>query len=175
MRKRTLLLLATCGALLLATATAQAGAQQLTYSSFFPASHVQSQLAEQWAEKVEQETEGQVQISFYPGQSLSQADQTYDAVLSGRADIGMSCLLYTRGRFPLMDFINLPFGNPSGEFATAVFNEVYDKFQPQELEDVQVMYLHAHGPGLIHTKDKQVSSQEDLQGLKLRCPGSVAR
>ncbi|MFP4671914.1 MAG: TRAP transporter substrate-binding protein [Desulfohalobiaceae bacterium] len=147
----------------------------MTYSSFFPASHVQSQLAEQWAEKVEQETEGQVQISFYPGQSLSQADQTYDAVLSGRADIGMSCLLYTRGRFPLMDFINLPFGNPSGEFATAVFNEVYDKFQPQELEDVQVMYLHAHGPGLIHTKDKQVSSQEDLQGLKLRCPGSVAR
>ena len=26
-------------------------------------------------------------------------------------------------------------------------NTVYQKFQPKELEDTQVMYLHAHGPG----------------------------
>ncbi|MFO8032352.1 MAG: TRAP transporter substrate-binding protein [Desulfohalobiaceae bacterium] len=175
MGKRTIILLALCCALFFVFGAAQAGTHNLTYSSFFPSSHVQSDLAQEWAQKVEEETQGQVQISFYPGQSLSKADQTYDAVLSGRADIGMSCLLYTRGRFPLMDFINLPFGNPSGEFATAVFNEVYDKFKPQELEDVKVMYLHAHGPGLIHTKDKQVSSMEDLEGLKLRCPGSVAQ
>jgi TRAP-type C4-dicarboxylate transport system substrate-binding protein len=175
MGKRTIVLLALFISALFVYGSAQAESYHLTYSSFFPASHVQSELAQEWAQKVEEETQGQVSISFYPGQSLSKADQTYDAVLSGRVDIGMSCLLYTRGRFPLMDFINLPFGNPSGEFATAVFNEVYDQFQPKELEDVKVMYLHAHGPGLIHTKDKQVSTLKDLQGLKLRCPGSVAQ
>ncbi len=146
----------------------------LTFSSFFPATHSQSQLAEAWAQEVEEQTEGQVEITFFPGQSLAAADQTFDAVLTGRADIGMSCFLYTRGRFPLLDFINLPFGNPSGEFATAILNEVYHKFEPEELNDVQVMYLHAHGPGLIHTKDKPVQTLEDLQGLRLRCPGSVA-
>ncbi|MFP4480461.1 MAG: TRAP transporter substrate-binding protein [Desulfohalobiaceae bacterium] len=175
MRKWMPIFLVTCIAPFFVSEAVQAGSQNLTYSSFFPSSHVQSDLAQEWAKTVEEETQDQVQISFYPGQSLSKADQTYDAVLSGRVDIGMSCLLYTRGRFPLMDFINLPFGNPSGEFATAVLNEVYDKFQPQELEDVQVMYLHAHGPGLIHTKKNQVSSMEDLKNLKLRCPGSVAQ
>jgi TRAP-type C4-dicarboxylate transport system substrate-binding protein len=153
---------------------AQAKSYTLTYSNFFPPSHIQSKLAEQWCKEVEERTDGQVKVIYYPGQTLTQADQCYDGVVTGRSDIGMSCLLYTRGRFPLMDVINLPFGNPSGEFATAVFNEIYDKFKPEELADTKVMYLHAHGPGFIHTKGKAVHTMQDLKGLKIRTPGSVA-
>lgn len=145
-----------------------------TYSSFFPPTHIQSKLAEQWCKEVEKKTNGQVKIYFYPGQTLTKAAQCYDGVISGISDIGMSCLLYTRGRFPLMDFINLPFGNPSGVFATAIINEVYEKFKPKELSQVKVLYLHAHGPGFIHLKNKPVYKLEDLKGLKIRCPGSVA-
>lgn len=158
----------------LASSSCMAASYTLTYSSFFPPSHVQSALAQAWCEEVKERTNGQVTIHFYPGQTLTKADQCYDGVVSGRSDIGMSCLLYTRGRFPLMDVINLPFGNPSGQFSTAAFNELYDQFQPEELSDVKVLYLHAHGPGLIHTVKKKVQSLEDLKGLKLRCPGSVA-
>ncbi|MGD9061637.1 MAG: TRAP transporter substrate-binding protein DctP, partial [Desulfobacterales bacterium] len=43
-----------------------------------------------------------------------------------------------------------------------------------ELMDTQVMYLHAHGPGLIHTKDKPVRKLEDMQGLKFRGHGTSA-
>lgn len=154
--------------------SAQAKTFQFTYSSFFPPSHIQSQLAEAWCQEVTARTDGQVKVYFYPGQTLTKAAQCYDGVVTGRSDIGMSCLLYTRGRFPLMDFINLPFGNPSGAFATALINEVYDSFEPKELSDVKVLYLHAHGPGFIHTKDQPVRTLEDLKGLKVRCPGSVA-
>jgi TRAP-type C4-dicarboxylate transport system substrate-binding protein len=145
-----------------------------TYSSFFPSTHIQSKLAEAWCKEVEKRTGGEVKIYFYPGQTLTKAAQCYDGVISGMSDIGMSCLLYTRGRFPLMDFINLPFGNPSGEFATAIINEVYEKFKPKELSQVKVLYLHAHGPGFIHVKKKPIYKLEDLKGLKIRCPGSVA-
>ncbi|WP_461833029.1 TRAP transporter substrate-binding protein [Desulfothermus sp.] len=147
---------------------------RFTYSSFFPPTHIQSKLAEAWCKEVEKRTNGNVKIYFYPGQTLTKAAQCYDGVISGMSDIGMSCLLYTRGRFPLMDFINLPFGNPSGEFATAIINEVYEKFKPKELSQVKVLYLHAHGPGFIHLKKKAVHKLEDLKGLKIRCPGSVA-
>lgn len=34
------------------------------------------------------------------------------------------------------------------------------------------MFLHAHGPGLIHTRDKAVSTMEGLKGLKLRGTGT---
>ncbi len=147
---------------------------QLTYSNFFPPSHVQSQLAEEWCRELEQRTDGKVKISYYPGGTLTKAPQCYDGVVNRLSDIGMSCLLYTRGRFPLMDVINLPFGNPSGEFATAAFNEIYDEFKPQELSDTKVMFLHAHGPGFIHTAKKPVHKMEDLKGLKLRSPGTLS-
>lgn len=147
---------------------------RFTYSSFFPPNHIQSKLAKAWSQEVKERTNGQVRVDFFPGESLTKADQCYDGVVTGRSDIGMSCLLYTRGRFPLMDFINLPFGNPSGEFATAIINEIYDEFKPKELSEVKVLYLHAHGPGFIQTKDKAVKELNDLKGLKIRCPGSVA-
>jgi len=161
-------------AVLAAAAPGAAAKYELTYSSFFPPSHVQSKLAEAWCAEVNERTDGRVKVYFYPGQTLTKAAQCYDGVVTGRSDIGMSCLLYTRGRFPLMDFINLPFGNPSGQFATAVINEVFDTFKPEELSDTKVLYLHAHGPGFIHTVDQPVRSLEDMQGMKIRCPGSVA-
>ena len=151
-----------------------AKALNMTYSNFFPPSHVQSKLAESWCREVEERTNGEVKISYYAGNTLVKAAQIYDGVVTGRTDIGMSCLLYTRGRFPLMDVINLPFGNPNGRFATAIFNEVYDKFKPGELSDTKVMFLHAHGPGLIHTQKKAIRTMDALKGLKLRSPGSVA-
>lgn len=154
--------------------TSEAKTYHFTYSNFFPPTHIQSKLAQAWCKEVERRTHGGIKISYYPGGTLVGAAQIYDGVVSGRTDIGMSCLLYTRGRFPLMDVINLPFGNPSGKFATAVINELYNKFKPKELSDTHVLYLYAHGPGFIHTKDKAVHTMADLKGLKIRAPGSVA-
>jgi TRAP-type C4-dicarboxylate transport system substrate-binding protein len=59
--------------------------------------------------------------------------------------------------------------------ATRVVNAVYQKFNPKELKDVQVMYLHAHGPGLLHTKGKAVKSLADIKGLKIRSHGTTAK
>ena len=80
--------------------TAWAKEINMTYSNFFPPSHIQSKLAESWCRQVEERTKGEVKISYYAGNTLVKAAQIYDGVVSGRTDIGMSCLLYTRGRFP---------------------------------------------------------------------------
>jgi len=45
---------------------------------------------------------------------------------------------------------------------------------PKELADVKVMYLHAHGPGILHTK-KPVTKLEDLKGMKIRSTGTVSK
>lgn len=146
----------------------------LTYSNFFPPTHIQSQLAESWGEEVAKRTEGRVKIQYFPGQTLTAAKQTYDSVVDGIADIGFSLFAYTRGRFPVIGAVDLPLGYPSGTAATAVINATYEKFKPKELEEVEVMYLHAHGPGMIHTKGKMVKKLEDLKGLKLRGTGYSA-
>jgi TRAP-type C4-dicarboxylate transport system substrate-binding protein len=146
----------------------------LTYSNFFPPTHIQSKLAEAWCKEVEKRTNGRVVVEYYAGQTLTKANQCYDGVVTGISDIGFSVLAYTRGRFPVMSAVDLTLGWPSGRVATAVVNAVYNKFKPKELMDTKVMYLHAHGPGLVHTKGKAVRKLEDMKGLKLRGHGTSA-
>ena len=158
----------------LGVSSVQAKTYKLTYSNFFPPGHIQSKLAEAWCKEVEKRTNGEVAVEYFPGQTLTKARQVYDGVVEGISDVGFSVLAYTRGRFPVMAAVDLPLGYTSGKVATKVINAVYQKFMPKELMDTQVMYLHAHGPGLIHTKSKPVYKMEDMKGLKFRGHGTSA-
>ena len=171
-------LIAIIGIAFMTVGAYKAQAQQtikLTYSNFFPPTHIQSKLAEAWCKEVEKRTQGKVKVEYYPGGTLTKAKQCYDGVVTGQSDVGFSVLAYTRGRFPVMSAVDLPLGYTSGKAATKVVNAVYEKFQPKELKDTEVMYLHAHGPGLIHTKGKAVRKLEDMKGLKLRGHGTSAK
>ena len=148
---------------------------KLTYSNFFPPTHIQSKLAEAWCQEVEERTDGRVKVEYYAGQTLTKAAQCYDGTVQGISDIGFSVLAYTRGRFPVMSAVDLPLGYTSGKVATEIINLVYAKFKPKELSDTQVMYLHAHGPGLPFTKDTAVEKLEDMKGLKFRGHGTSAQ
>jgi len=110
---------------------------------------------------------------FYGG-TLTPADKCYDGVVKGISDIGFSVLAYTRGKFPLTEVSDLPVGLKNGVVATKVINEFYKKFKPKEFDEVQVMYLHGHGPGILHTK-KEVKTIGDVKGLKIRCTGMAAK
>ncbi len=142
----------------------------LSYSIFFPPSHIQCKTAIEWAGEIEKRTDGRVKINVYPGGSLTKAPQCYDGVVNGISDIGMSCFAYTRGRFPLLEGIDLPLGYPSGMAATQIADAMVKQYQPKEVQDVHVLYIHAHGPGMLASK-KEVQSLEDLQGLKVRATG----
>jgi TRAP-type C4-dicarboxylate transport system substrate-binding protein len=147
---------------------------KLTYSNFFPPTHIQSQLSEAWCKEVEKRTGGRVTVQYFAGQTLTKAKQTYESVMDGIADIGTSALAYTRGRFPVISAVDLPFGYPSGVVATAVVNDLYNQLKPKEFDDTKVLYIHAHGPGMIHTRGKAVHKLEDLNGLKIRSTGTSA-
>jgi len=145
-------------------------ATELTYSVFFPPTHGQAKAAEAWAREIEKRTQGKVKIKVLAGGTLTPADQCYDGVAKGISDLGMSCFAYTRGRFPLTEVLDLPLGYPNGRVATRVANDFYKTFKPKELEDVKVLYIHAHGPGLLHTV-KPVKSLAELKGMKIRSTG----
>ncbi len=153
--------------------TAQAPeAIELSYSNFFPPTHLHSILAEEWAKEIESRTNGQVRITYYPGSALLAKDQIYDGVVQGIADIGMSCLIYTAGRFPASELVDLPHAYPNGWVATKVANDFYQKFTPAEFDDAHILYFHAHGPGVIFTAEKPVRKMEDLKGLLIRATGA---
>lgn len=146
----------------------------LKFSNFWPAPHKNSVTVDQWAKDVEKATKGKVKVNVYHGATLTPANQTYDSVVNGISDIGMSACAYTRGKFPLTEVIDLPLGYKSGVQATGLVNAYYKKFQPKEFDNVKVLFFHAHGPGILHTK-KAVSKMEDLKGMKIRSTGLSAK
>lgn len=144
---------------------------RLKYSSFFPPAHANSKLQEQWCKEIEKRTNGKVKIIFFPGNTLTPAAQTYDSVVNGIADIGQSIFIYSTGRFPLTDVLNLPLGITSGLQVTRLANAYYKKFQPKEMQDTHILYLHGHGPGIFHTK-KSIKSLDDIKGLRIKATGT---
>jgi len=155
--------------------TSSAFAQiKLNYSIFFPEPAPQAKVATEWAKEIGKRTGGKVQITMFYGGTLTPADKCYDGVAKGISDIGFSVFGYTRGKFPLLEVADLPLGIKSGLVATKLINEFNKKFKPKELDEVKVMYLHGHGPGILHTK-KEVNKLEDLKGMKIRCTGLAAK
>lgn len=180
-------------------ALAQAKPVELSYSISFPAPHKNTVLASEWAKEIEQRTKGRVKIMIFPdgertyvqiykdrdpswlkvktttlSTALTPAWKCYDGVEKGISDIGMSVMSYTREKFPLGEVIDLPLGYKSGVVATKLINSYYQKFRPKEFDSTQVMYFHANGPGLLHTK-KAVHKLEDLKGMKISCRGMTAK
>jgi len=161
--------------LLLVATSGPVAAVDLTYSSFFPATHANSILAQQWCDEVAKRTNGKVKVNLFPGGTLTPADQCYDGVVKGISDIGFSVLSYVKGRFWLTEVIDLPLGYKNGSQVTHCINAYYNKFKPKELDDVKVLYLHGHGPGILHTCKKPVEKLEDLKGMKIRCTGTSSK
>jgi TRAP-type transport system periplasmic protein len=146
----------------------------LKFSNFWPAPHKNSVTVDEWAKDVEKQTHGKVKVNVYHGATLTPPPQTYDSVVKGICDVGMSALAYSRGRFPLTEVIDLPLGYKSGAQATGLINAYFKKFSPKEFDQVKVLFFHAHGPGILHTK-KPVQKMEDLKGMKIRSTGLSAK
>ncbi len=148
---------------------------KLNYANFFPAPEPHSGNIEAWGKEIEKRTNGRVKFTFFHAGTLAPADQIYDSVVKGISDIGLSCFTYTRGKFPLTSVIDLPLGLQDGVTATRMANAYYKKFMPKELDEVKMLYVHGHGPGLVHMTKKSVNKLEDLKGMKIRSTGLASK
>lgn len=148
---------------------------ELSYSSLFPAQYGLGKAATAWGEEIEKRTNGRVKITMYHAGTLTNAANCYEGVVNGISAIGQSVLAYTRGRFPLMEVIDLPGYPLNAMVTTRVADDLYRKFMPKEFADTHVLYMHAHIPGTISTVKKPVRTLEDIKGLKIRSTGLASK
>jgi len=146
---------------------------ELKYSIFFPPTHIQTQTAVEWAKEIEKRTNDKVKITIFPAQQLTKAPQCYEGVVNDISDLGMSCFAYSLGRFPLLEGLDLPLGYPNGLTASRIATQMVEKYAPKEVDDVHILYIHAHGPGILASK-KPVSKLDEVKGMKIRATGLSA-
>ena len=147
---------------------------KFNYSVFFPPTHSQAVLANEWAAEIKARTDNRVRITVFAGGALTKADQCYQGVVNGISDIGMSAFAYTRGRFPLLEGLDLPVGYPDGISATRIVDTLTRQYHPEEINDTHMLYVHAHGPGVLASK-RPVTTLEDFKGQKVRATGFCAK
>ncbi|MBW7850024.1 MAG: TRAP transporter substrate-binding protein [Rhodospirillales bacterium] len=137
-----------------------------------PMSPTQVKLLQPWAEAIEKDSNGRIDVEIYPSMQLGgKPPQLFDQVRTGVADVVWTLPGYTPGRFPLVEVFELPFMTAStAEASTMAVWDFYQKHLKEEFKDVHVLLLHTHAPGLVHMKDKAVTKMEDLQGKKIRLP-----
>jgi len=161
-------------ACLLPAPSSAADVIRLKYANFSPPTHGLSVLSDQWCKELEKRTNGRVKTAFFPAGTLVSANATYDSVVKGIIDVGLSIMSYTPGRMPLSEVIVLPLGYKTGGQATHMANAFYHHFKPHEYDDVKLFYLHAHGPGFFHTKGP-VNKIEDLKGLRIKSDANTSK
>jgi TRAP-type C4-dicarboxylate transport system substrate-binding protein len=148
---------------------------KLRFANYFPAESGQGKIGQEFADDINKITNGKVVVEYYPGGMLLKPDNTYDGVVQGIADIGLSNLSYTFGRFTQTEVLDLPLGFPNAWVANHVAVDYYNKFKPKEFNDTHMLTLHTSPVNNIITISKQVKTPEDLKGLKLRGTGYIAK
>lgn len=147
---------------------------KLRFANFFPAPAAQGQIGEQFAADINRLTNGRVEVEYYPGGMLLGPAEIYDGVAQGIADIGLSNLGYTMGRFRETEMLDLPVGFPNAWVANNVAVDFYREYRPKEWQDTHVLTLHTSPVNNLITIDKPVRRLEDLRGLTLRGTGYIA-
>jgi TRAP-type C4-dicarboxylate transport system substrate-binding protein len=137
--------------------------------------HFISVTLDEWAKELEKRTNGRVKVKNFHGCILAPANQQYDAAVSGIADVCNHVLGNTTGRFPLSEVLDLPLGCPDSVTATRMANEYYEKFKPEEFNDLKALWLHSQAQCYVCMKDKPVTKLEDLKGLKIRTFGGTVK
>ncbi len=185
MRKKTAVLLVVALAVLVVAAAALTAVffrpksdpvVRLNLAHFFPAAHpVEKRLVQPWIAAIAEATGGRVQITSYPGETLANAAEIYSGVVTGVADIGISCFSYTRGRFPLLEVFELPgIIYLNAKVAGKVAWEGIKVLDPEEIKDTRLLMVFSTGPGVLFTKTP-VRNLEDLRGMGIRATGLSAR
>lgn len=177
MKRRSILKTVAAAAFAAGMAPSLAAAQDVTlrlHQFLPPPATVPKHILKPWAARVEEATGGKLKIEHYDAMALGgRPPALMDQAIDGVADIVMTVVGYTPGRFPKTEVFELPFMMTSPVATSMAFQEMVENdLQAGEYSDVKVLGAWVHGPGVIHT-NRPVTKVEDMEGLKMRGPTRV--
>lgn len=158
----------------LSTAFAQDKTEVIRFSNWLPPAHyIVTEMLEPWAQKVNEVTEGRVEVEFI--NPLGKPQAHLDLVRNGIADMGMSVHSYTASRFPLIEFAEHPFTIEDGGINSVAYWRTYDKFmrEANEHRGVKLLGLWTSPATVIFTNKEEITDLSQLKGTKLRSPSPL--
>lgn len=151
---------------------AQAAPIRLVFSHHVPTSHLIHGVAEKFADKVKQGTNGQVTIEIRPASQLFNLRTSAEALQVGTLDMCWTDLGTLANWQPQFGFVSLPFLFNDFEHVGRVLYGQVGQQAAKEARDtlgVEVLSLGASGFRVFLSK-KPVQTADDVRGIRLRVP-----
>lgn len=158
----------------------ECGSVSLRLSHQWPAatggedSDFRSELAQQFADKVAEETDDQVKVQIFPGGSLVESTEQYDAMMQGAVDLSVFPLDYASGRVPDFSVTLMPALVSNHEQAQAWQDAQIGKRLDEVADENGIKILTwVWNAGAIGSKGDPVVAPADVEsGMTMRAAGS---
>ena len=155
---------------------AGSGAPEIRFSAFMPPFAVQVGVYKEWVAKLAEASDGEINITIYPGSTLLAEDDAVSGVMRGIADIADVHPQRYPGGHPLTEILSLPFlPLGSAESGLNIWMAIEEKFPEVKAEtsDIKVLFRTNTAGYALHTK-KEVRAPEDLEGVKIMASTELA-
>ncbi|WP_152656674.1 DctP family TRAP transporter solute-binding subunit [Oceanobacillus sp. CFH 90083] len=140
-----------------------------------PSGHHISEGVEEFARKVEEKSNGQIEMQvFANGQLLSDKDMN-QSLLTGGVEMGMNSSTIWSSTVPAMGIFDVPYVFETYEEVGEALNGEFGDILRSEMEDigVKVLMFGDYGFGQFANNKHPLESPEDFRGLKIRSVGAL--
>lgn len=164
-------------AVLVSSFSAAVQATTLTMSNWVPTTHfVTTNILNVWASRVEEATEGRVNVRMLPKPVGSPA-QHWELARKGVADITWGNFTYEPDRFKSIWFAEMPFNGEKAEASSVALWDTYQQYLSNNstYAGVKMLGVGSLGPGVINHGSKDIVSLDDLANQKVRMGGPVQK
>lgn len=145
---------------------------KLSYAFFAPAASFPAVQMQEWADQLNERTNGQVEVELFVGGTLLSAGDIYEGVSQGVVDVGLDSPAYDTSQFPFSSVINVPLGMKDSQTASKTFLDLLTEYEPEEFDDYEIITAFTTEPAYIQSEEP-LTSRDDLAGVPLRGSGAL--
>jgi len=162
------------GPLLLESSAVRAEPVTLKFATTIPPSNpIVTEVFEPWAKKVNEASNGELNIQVISGPTLANPANVWERTVSGVTEIGFGIHGAVGLPFPKTTVTSVPFVVDDLTAGSVGLWRLYEKgLIADEYKDVKVLAL-VTTPGSLIASKKQVISLEDMKGLKVRAANKI--
>lgn len=126
-----------------------------------------------WTKEISKRTNGKAEITWFPGGTVANAAQSYDALVGGLTDISIVCVYALPHVFPYFDILSHPFLVDNPVHATELSWSIYKNIPEVQKEMSKMKVLGFFSTDIVQmavTKPPVIKTLNDLKGKQIVCP-----
>jgi TRAP-type C4-dicarboxylate transport system substrate-binding protein len=163
--------------LLMAVGVTNAAEYKFTFSNYSSEMDKTSVTFRYFVERLKEKVDDEIEFRYFYSGSMGGVTEIAYLVGDGTIDFGMIYINYYPAEFPLNSVKSTPYTGLKPDSIAKAYDQLKEEFPEirAEYEKLNLKHLLTYASsatlGPLITKDKKITSLEDLKGLRVRCAG----